>query len=392
VNGRREKIRVLQVLPSFELGGAETIAVHLCEALDKTRFQVGAVSLSSPSKSDLENQLEEIGIPLWHLNKGRGFDPLLLLSFDRLLRTFDPRVIHTHLHVLKYTLLPSVLRRIPARVHTLHTLADMQVEASERMSHRLAVRLGVVLVPVAAQVAASIARVYGFRGGPVIPNGIPVARYAKPAISPGAWRGENGFRHDDVLFVCVARLGPPKNQRLLIDAFLEGAASDRRAHLLLVGDGPSRRDLEAQVDELRLRDRVHFLGWRTDIPEILAASDVFVLSSDFEGNPLAVLEALAAGKPVVATAVGGVPELVDDGETGTLVSTGDVPAFARAMGTLLADSELRERMGRFAGLRALRDFDIQAMARAYEELYEACLRKGGREPKKGPGRSSAHSF
>jgi hypothetical protein len=170
VNAPSGKIRVLQVLPSFEVGGAERVALHLMESLDKDRYQVAAASLSSSSGTDFESGLERLKVSFWHLDKKRGFDAAVLLSFDRLLRTFAPHVIHTHLHVLKYTLLPSVLRRIPAKIHTLHTLAHMQGEWSERMSHRVAVRLGVVLVPVAHQVAASIARAYGFEGGPVIPN------------------------------------------------------------------------------------------------------------------------------------------------------------------------------------------------------------------------------
>jgi glycosyltransferase involved in cell wall biosynthesis len=128
-------------------------------------------------------------------------------------------------------------------------------------------------------------------------------------------------------------------------------------------------DLERRIDAMGLREKVHLLGLRSDVPEVLNAADVFVLSSDWEGNPLSVMEAMAAGKPVICTAVGGVPELVEDGRCGLLVPQGDAKALAQAMRYLLEDPEARTSMGRASARRAIERFDLKAMTGAYEDLY-----------------------
>jgi glycosyltransferase involved in cell wall biosynthesis len=132
-----------------------------------------------------------------------------------------------------------------------------------------------------------------------------------------------------------------------------------------------RGELETQVIGLGLASRVRFLGLRTDIPEVLAACDVFVLSSEFEGNPLSVLEAMAASLPTVSTAVGGVPSLLENGTSGILVDSGDTEGFSKAMESLLSNRDLRRSMGAAAARRARERFDVANMVRAYEEVYES---------------------
>jgi len=197
--------------------------------------------------------------------------------------------------------------------------------------------------------------------------------YRHPQVSGEVWRGREGFAPEDVLFVCVASLKPQKNHALLLEAFSQGLASEPRAHLLLVGDGALRPKLKKQANTLGLRDRIHFLGIRTDIPEVLNAADVFVLSSEWEGNPLSVMEAMAAGKPVISTAVGGIPELVKEGKSGLLVPRGDVSVLARAMSLLSKNQELRRAIGSAASEQAVERFDVQAMTEAYASLYETTL-------------------
>jgi len=136
-----------------------------------------------------------------------------------------------------------------------------------------------------------------------------------------------------------------------------------------------RGELETQVTSLGLAGRVRFLGLRSDIPEVLGASDVFVLSSDFEGNPLSVLEAMAAGLPIVSTAVGGVPSLLENGTSGLLVQHGDAAGLSSAMESLLADRKLRQAMGSAAARRARESFDVANMVHAYEEVYESLQSK-----------------
>jgi glycosyltransferase involved in cell wall biosynthesis len=169
---------------------------------------------------------------------------------------------------------------------------------------------------------------------------------------------------------CVARFAAQKNHALLISAFSKGPAADPKAHLVLAGQGVLRAELQMRVNDLGLTNRVHFLGLRCDIPDVLEAADIFALSSDYEGNPLSVIEAMAAGLPVVSTAVGGVPELLQNGKEGFIVQPGRVDEFSEAMMTLLNNPNLRRTMGSAAAGRARENFDVSAMVRAYEDLYD----------------------
>jgi glycosyltransferase involved in cell wall biosynthesis len=228
-------------------------------------------------------------------------------------------------------------------------------------------------------VADSIHRVYGIDDPPLIPNGIQLETFRKPSIDRKGWRNQEGFAPTDVLFVFVAWLRPQKNPALLLEAFRRGPASDPRAHLLFAGTGDEqsgdlKSELERQIGAWGLRERVHLLGLRSDVPELLNAADVFVLSSDYEGNPLAVMEAMAAGKPMICTAVGGVPELVEGG-CGLLVPPQDIKALALAMRHLLESPEARKSMGEASAGRAVERFDVRVMTEAYETLYRKLIMK-----------------
>jgi glycosyltransferase involved in cell wall biosynthesis len=171
----------------------------------------------------------------------------------------------------------------------------------------------------------------------------------------------------------VARFAPQKNHALLLNAFAQGPASDPHAHLVLVGEGVLRGQLEQQARNLGLSGQIHFLGLRADIPDVLGAMDIFVLSSDYEGSPLSVIEAMSSGLPVVSTAAGGVPDLFETGKEGFLVQPGDVKGLSGALELLLWDSDGRKSLGIAAARRAKKDFDVLAMVRSYEELYESTI-------------------
>jgi glycosyltransferase involved in cell wall biosynthesis len=216
----------------------------------------------------------------------------------------------------------------------------------------------------------------------MISNGIPTEHYARPRIPRTEWRAKEGFRDEDVLFVCVARFAPQKNHALLLRAFAEGLASDPSAHLVLIGEGLLQGRLENQAKNLGLAHRIHFLGLRTDIPDVLGAADVFVLSSDFEGNPLSVMEAMSSGLPIVSTAAGGVPDLFECGKEGLIVKPGDVQGLSGAMAYLLGNRGVRRALGSSAAQRARGRFDVSQMVQAYEALYEDLVGHSHRLDKK----------
>jgi glycosyltransferase involved in cell wall biosynthesis len=373
-----KKTKVLHIVPTLSPGGAERVAVHIATKLNGERYEAVMVSLGGRLECDLDGLLEEAGIEVRYLGKPLGFDCRMYPRLHRVLRDCRPDVVHTHIQVLRYALPSMLLLKHASLVHTVHNLAEREIEPRARWIHRYAFNRRVVPVAVAQEVAVSLERVYGITRCRVVSNGIPTDSYAHPQTPRGKWREREGFRDNDVLFVCVARFSAQKNHALLLKAFAQGPASDPNAHLVLVGDGVLREQLQEQAKDLGLLGQVHFLGLRTDIPDVLGAMDVFALSSDWEGNPLSVMEAMASGLPIVSTAAGGVPDLFASGKQGLIVQPGDVQGFSDAMAWLLRNYEARQYFGMAAARRARENFDVSMMVRAYEELYDDLVHHSSR--------------
>jgi glycosyltransferase involved in cell wall biosynthesis len=352
------------------------MAGHLMVGLSKSHDVAGA-GLYPAMNSSIEHRLRKANIPVWHLGKRAGFDPRLFTSLDRVFKDVQPHVVHTHLSVLRYALPGLLRRRIPVVMHTMHNLAEYETDTFGRLVQWFAFRRTVLPVAISQEVAASVRRVYGLECGRMVPNCIPVEAYRRGAAERSRWREMERFGPDAILFTCVGRLEPQKNPLLLLRAF--AALDDPRTHLVMLGEGTLREQLAGHIRKHGLENRVHLLGKRNEVAECLAASDVFVLSSSWEGNPLAVMEAMAAGLPVIGTAVGGVPELVESGKQGILVPSGDCAGFTNAMRTLLNNAGLRASMASAARARATAKFNADRMAEGYARLYRNALSASGRE-------------
>jgi glycosyltransferase involved in cell wall biosynthesis len=364
---------VLQVIDHLGPGGAQGVVVNLMRSLDTSGFEVRLAHFFPAGGTHREELLEREGFSIYYLDKKLGFDPATFVKMNRVLRDFRPHVVHTHVGTVRYVLPVSLLQRVPANVHTIHNLA--QHETLFPIVNRLAFRLGVCPVAIADTVQASVAEFYGIRDCVSVPNGIPVSEWQNPSQSREKWRALEGIRGDDFLFVNVARFEEQKNHSLLIRAFADLVRDHDKVRLVFAGAGEGEESAKALALELGVCERIHFLGARSDVPAILSASDVFVLSSKWEGNPLCVMEAMAAGLPVIATAVGGVPELVEDGCSGILVESENRQALSVAMGRVVGDDDLVHRMKRSASERAVERFDVSTMARAYEQLYRSLLQR-----------------
>jgi len=365
-----KKIKVVHIVPMLSPGGAERVAVHIVRGLNRERYEPVVVSFTGRLESDLDRLLEEAGIEVRYLGKRPGFDYRMYQKLPGVLSDCRPDIVHTHLHVLRYALPFILLLRRASLLHTVHNMAEREVEPRARWIQRYAFNHGVVPVAVGEEVALSLERLYGIQRCRVIANCIPMDCYACPQTPRREWREREGFGDNDVLFVCVARIAPQKNHALLLKAFAQGPASDPNAHLVLVGEGALREQLEQQAKNLGVAGQAHFLGLRADIPDVLGAMDVFVLSSDYEGNPLSVMEAMASGLPIVSTAVGGVPNLIESGKEGLIVQPGDVQGLSNAMASLLRNREARQSLGMAGARRARKNYDVPRMVQAYEELYE----------------------
>jgi len=369
---------LFQIISSLVPAGAERLVVHLVEYIDRERFAPVCISLTDPVGSHLEARVQQLGVPLYFLGKGDKMSFEVLRKLDALFRQYRPAVVHTHLLALNYAYPLMIRYRTPARLYTVHNLAEKDLGLrTAPIVRALAFRYRfgkVVPVAIAEEVRASIQRLYGYPDPPLIPNGIPTDEYAPNPDTRAQWRQAHGIEPRATVVTHIGRFAFQKNHALLVEAFAQ-VRSNAPLYLLLVGGGELENAVREQVAALGLESRVRFLGIRADVADILRASDAFVLSSRWEGNPMSVMEAMAAGLPVVSTAVGGVPELVREGETGLLVPSEDTGALAQAIQALVDNPARRQAMGAAARQHAIAHFDIRHTVRGYEQLYEALLRK-----------------
>jgi glycosyltransferase involved in cell wall biosynthesis len=222
----------------------------------------------------------------------------------------------------------------------------------------------------------------------IVRSGIDPSLYAATRQTRERVRRSIGAAADDVVVGSIANFKPQKGPLDFVEAARLARARDPRLRFVVAGDGEMRPDVERAITRANLEGAVKLLGWREDVPELLSAMDLFLLTSLFEGLPRTVLQAMAASVPVVATDTGGVAEVIADGETGRLVPPGDPAAAAAAVVSLAADEETRSRFARAARSRLGAEFDIRLMVRDLESLYEDVLSRAG--PKTGDATPASH--
>lgn len=363
--------KIVHVLGSFHVGGAEQVALDLARLQVREGHRVHVVSLAAGEHGPNAVRFHEAGVTIVSRPKrGPSVDPSLPLRLALYFKRVGADVVHSHNPLpLIYCSAAAAMARLPL-VHTKH--GANKTAGSERL--RRYARFGVsALVAVAEQTAVD-AREQGEvppSGVQVIENGIDLDSYGVDADVRRDVRRELSIPDDVPVIGTVGRLIPLKNQSLLVRAC---APLLDRAHLVVIGDGPSRETLER--DRSNLGDnaaRVHLLGRRMDVPRLLTALDVFALTSDNEGLPLVLPEAMAMRLPVVATRVGGIPKVVEEGATGLLVPAGDQAAVTDALKTLLDDPGLAERMGDSGREVALARFSARAMCEKYDRVYESVM-------------------
>lgn len=357
---------------SRELGGAEMALLMLIENLG-AEWQPTLLVDDDPGSRPLAERAEALGTEV------RRVAPMPLglaggrraLALARTLRRERPALFHAHLSwplAAKWALAASVLAHRPT-VATIQLIPEFELEPSSRRQLRLlASRVG-RYIAVSRDVRGELIDRFGWPAEKIVVgyNAVEVDRFGIDA--PPGLREEIGGIPGRPLVLTPARLDEQKGHPVLLRA----AADLPGADFVLAGEGPERRSLEALVAELGIGERVHFLGYRRDMPALLAACDVFVLPSLYEGSSLAVLEAMAAERPVISSAIGGTDELIDDGRDGLLVPPGDVKGLVSALRQLIDDASLRAVFAARARERVERDFTPAAMTQRVEATYrELC--------------------
>jgi glycosyltransferase involved in cell wall biosynthesis len=347
------------------------------ESLDRRAWRPTLLYSQTPALAPLAQRAKALGAavqPVPPISNSPGAARYLPGLAGELRRT-RPSVFHAHLSwpfAAKYALAAAILARIPAIVSTVQLVPESRTRRTTAVQGRL-IAAGIGrCIAVSQDIAKRLAEGLHWPADKieVIHNAIQTERFGRPA-DPALRASLAGG--DDPIVLTVARLDSQKGHDVLIRAIAETPG----ARLVLAGEGPERERLETLVSRLGLGPRVLFLGRRTDVADLLAASDVFVLPSFFEGSSLAVLEAMAAMKPVVATAIGGTDELIVDGESGRLVPPADPGALAAALRQVIADRPLRTRFGQNARDRVEQHFSAAGMAKRVAQVYESLLRARG---------------
>ena len=369
------RIRVMQLTEDLGVGGLETVVATLTRTIDKSQFDCSVLCLKD--EGALADELRADGFVVHRLETpppGKA-DYFAFRKVARLLRERRIDVIHTHnTSPLVDGALGAMLSGVRTVVHTDHA-RDFPDKLRYVVAEHLLSHYVYRMVGVSDQTTRNLRRYerIPLRKLKTIPNGISGARY-RVATDPAAKRRELGLRESGPVIGLAARLTEQKGVRYLLDAMPALVARFPDLTLVIAGIGVLEPELRAQAAASGVADHVRFVGVRRDMPELLQLFDVFCVPSIWEGLPMSVLESLAAGCPLVASAVGGVPSAIEHGVSGLLLPPRDPAALADAISTLLRDPALARRYAA-AGRRVFDErFSAEAMTRQYERLY---LRQDG---------------
>ena len=364
-------IRVLQIIPSLDRCGAEKQLTLLAQGLPRERFEVHVCALTRGGP--LETPLREAGIPVTVIGKSWKIDPWAYARLRRLIVRLQPDLVHTWIFAAN-----AYGRWAAKSAGVKHLVAGERCVDSWKQWHELAIdRYLARYTQRFVTNSSGVREFYAAHGLPadkfvVIPNGVAVGEPQSPRPREQVL-AELGLPADAWLIAAVNRLWPQKRVKDLIWAADLLKIVNARTHLLIFGDGPQRWRLERYRDQCELSDRVHFLGAREDVPSLLPHCQCLWLGSGYEGQSNAILEAMAAGLPVIATDIPGNRDLVLPEETGALVPVGDRAAFARRTNVLLEHPELARRWGAAGRQRVLGEFSVQKMVDRHAALYEELL-------------------
>ena len=353
-------MKIMQVIPYFCFGGAETMCENLTYALTAAGHDVTVVSLIS-DRTPIARRMEENGIRIHYLDKKLGLDLSMIPRLISIMKQEKPDVVHTHLNVIKYAAVAARLCGIRC-VHTVHNVAHEEAEGRlQKITNTIYFRRGwAVPVALSPKVQATILSFYGLKEEqvPMIYNGVDLGKCCPK---------EDYSLSKPARLLHIGRFNEQKNHKGLLEAFAQIVKTFPDCCLQLIGDGDLEEETKDNVKSLGLQEKVLFLGNQTNVYPFLQEADLFLLPSKFEGMPMTIIEAMGTGIPIVASAVGGVPDMLEDGVSGILVPC-DPDAVAQAVLQLLEQKDLREKLGAHA-LENSRRFSAEYMAQCYCDIY-----------------------
>ncbi|QZY55557.1 glycosyltransferase [Crassaminicella profunda] len=353
--------KIVHIISNFKIGGAQKLLLDLINNSNKSLFDVSVISLYNKTNNSLANEFEKADCPIYYLNKKSGFDINIELQLVNLLRKIRPDVVHTHMAGLKYSIIPLLFCKVKLKCNTEHTIIKENYTNIEAWVKKFAYKyFNVKPVGISNCVSESIKKVYKVSDIKTIYNGINVEKYTHD--------GERIIDEKNIKLINVATFLPDKNHEFLIESIKILAEKINNFKLYLIGDGKLRNEIQKKIDYYDLGQHVILLGFRNDVNELLVKSDMFLMTSKHEGFGLVLVEAMAAGLPIVATEIGGIPEVVINNQNGLLVSCDKPRLFADAIEKLINEKSKYKTISSNNLLRA-KKFDIQNTILEYEKLY-----------------------
>lgn len=388
-----DPIRVMRIIARLNIGGPAVHVAVLTAGLNDDAYQSRLVAGKiGPGEGDMSYIAREMGVePEIIPSMGRDINPFndlwTLGALMRLMRQWRPHIVHTHTAKAGFVgRLAARLTGVPLIVHTFHGhvfhgyFGPIRTQTFIRLE-RSAARMSDVILTISSRLRNDL---IDYRIAPperirVLPLGLPLDKLRDLKAFRGTLRNELGFSTEHQLIGIIGRLVPIKNHELFLTAAARIIRADPRARFVIIGDGERRQALEALCQSMGLDEVVCFAGWRSDLRPIYADLDTVVISSDNEGTPVSIIEAMAAGVPVVSTAVGGVPDLLYEGELGRLVHPGDPGGLAAGILGSLAEGP-GDRTER-ARTHALAHYGAGRLVHDVRDLYDELLaEKLGQRP------------
>lgn len=372
-------MKICYLIHAFHRGGAEMLVYSLAEKLARRHDILIGGLYEPPDREEataIIAELEAKGVRTFEVGKVSGrmrFKALYRLT--KILFKERPDIVHTHTFLANfYGRIAAKLARVNICIATLHTGTDEWKSAKSFWMERFVLPFTSQFVAVSNVAAQHFTTKFGLsRPMVIIPNGIEIQKFQRVNINRKEKRYSLGLNPNSIVLINVAHIYAAKGHQYLIEAFRRVKKAFSDAELLLVGgfrDPEFANDLINKVQRYGLSEDVHFLGNRSDVSELLAISDIFVFPSLYEAQPVALLEAMAAGLPVVASQVPAIQEIITNGKEGVLVPPGDATALANAICMLMTNETYAQQLANRGKEKVHKHYSIETTVKAYEKLYE----------------------
>ena len=372
-----QRIKVLQCIRQGLIGGGESHLLSLMENIDQERFEPIVLSFT---QGPMVDRLKEMNIKTHVITTHRPFDITKWNAVKKFMQQHRVELLHAHgTRALSNTFWAAKYLRLPI-IYTVHGwsfhqdqpffVRKIRIVGEEYLTSKADVNISVSV----SNQQSGKKHIRSFRSE-VIPNGINLSRF-NPERNFADAREELCIPKEKLIILFIARFTTQKQPLALIQSFSNALQSNKKLHLLMVGEGDQKNDAHKLVDKLGISKSVTFCPFRSDVPELLAIADVFVLPSLWEGLPIALIEAMALGKAVIATNVDGTIEVIDNGINGVLVNSRNlVPELTNALVDLCNDSYKRVRLGTMAKKTVTENYNASTMARSIEKVYRNVMKR-----------------